>query len=110
MRSSISGPTEPGGDFGAGLYQSPGERDIAQMAARNRTLERHAALSEALAASSDIDALAAALLAPPLYRRGPCVFTAYTAVYRPILGTVDSVARQALAPELRSLCAGTVRA
>ncbi|MFI5024567.1 MAG: hypothetical protein ACHQRJ_23305 [Alphaproteobacteria bacterium] len=59
------------------------------MAARSRTLERHAALSEALAASSDIDALAAALLAPPLYRRGPGVLTAYTAIYRPIQGTVD---------------------
>jgi len=59
------------------------------MAARNRTVERHAALSEALTASAHIDSLAAALLAPPLYVRGPGVLTAYTAIYRPIHGTVD---------------------
>jgi predicted choloylglycine hydrolase len=60
-----------------------------EMAARNRTVERHAALSEALTASAHIDSLAAALLAPPLYVRGPGVLTAYTAIYRPIHGTVD---------------------
>jgi predicted choloylglycine hydrolase len=59
------------------------------MAARSRTVERHAALSEALAVASNIDALSAALLAPPLYVRGPDVFTAYTAIYRPTEGTVD---------------------
>lgn len=59
------------------------------MAARSRTVERHAALSEALAAASDIDRLVGALLAPPLYVRGPDVFTAYTAVYRPMQGIVD---------------------
>jgi predicted choloylglycine hydrolase len=60
-----------------------------EIAARSGTVERHAALSEALSASTDIDALAAALLAPPLYVRGPGVFTAYTAIYRPTQGAVD---------------------
>jgi hypothetical protein len=48
-------------------------------------------LSEALAAASDIDCLAMALLEPPLYVRGPTVFTAYTAIYRPRDGAVDYV-------------------
>jgi len=60
-----------------------------EMAARSHTLERHAALSEALDTSADVDGLAAALLTPPLYVRGPGVFTAYTALYRPAEGTVD---------------------
>jgi predicted choloylglycine hydrolase len=60
-----------------------------EMAENNRTVERHAALAEALSTSADIDALAAALLTPPLYVRGPRVVTAYTAVYRPAEGRVD---------------------
>lgn len=60
-----------------------------EMAAASATVERHAALGEALAAAADIDALRAALLAPPLYVGGPKVFTAYTAIYRPAEGTVD---------------------
>jgi predicted choloylglycine hydrolase len=60
-----------------------------EMAARNRTVERHTALSDALSTSSDIDALAAALMTPPLYRQGRGAVTAYTAVYRPAEGTVD---------------------
>jgi predicted choloylglycine hydrolase len=62
-----------------------------EMAMASRTVERYAALSEALAASPDIAALTAALLAAPLYVRGPHVFTAYTAIYRPCHGTVDYV-------------------
>ncbi len=61
------------------------------MATANRTVERHAALSEALSAATDIDAVAAALLAPPLYVRGPTVLTAYTAIYRPAQRAVDYV-------------------
>ena len=34
-------------------------------------------------------ALEAALLAPPLYVRGPATVTAYTAIYRPAESTVD---------------------
>jgi predicted choloylglycine hydrolase len=60
-----------------------------EMAAASRTVERHAALGAALAASAGIDALSAALLAPPLHVRGPETFTAYTAIYRPAEGTVD---------------------
>src|SRR5262249_16094293 len=59
------------------------------MAARSRTVERHAALSDVLAASPDMDALPAALLARPLYVRGPNVLPVYTASYRPTVGTVD---------------------
>ena len=61
------------------------------MAAVNRTVERHAALSAALSAASDIDSLAMALLEPALHVRGPTVFTAYTAIYRPTEGAVDYV-------------------
>ena len=61
----------------------------AEMAAASATVERHAALSDALAAAADIDALAATLLAPPLYVTGPGTFTAYSAIYRPAQGTVD---------------------
>jgi predicted choloylglycine hydrolase len=60
-----------------------------EMAARSRTVERQAVLSRVLATSSDIDTLVEALMAPPLYVRGPGVLTAYTAVYRPGEGTVD---------------------
>ena len=60
-----------------------------EMAAASATVERHAALSEALAGAGDIDALAAALLAPPLYVTGPGTFTAYSAIYRPAEGAVD---------------------
>jgi predicted choloylglycine hydrolase len=62
-----------------------------EMAERSRTVERQAALAAALAACADIDALGAALLAPPLYRRAPDVPTAYTAIYRPTEGTVEYV-------------------
>lgn len=60
-----------------------------EMAEASRTVERHRALSDALATAADIDALAAALLAPPLHVRGPEIFTAYTAIYRPAQGAVD---------------------
>jgi predicted choloylglycine hydrolase len=59
-----------------------------EMAALSRTVERHGALSAALAVASDMESLEAALLAPPLYVRGPEVVTAYTAVYRPAMGVV----------------------
>ena len=62
-----------------------------EMAERSGTVERHAALAAALAESAGIDALCTALLAPPLYRRGPEVVTAYTAIYRPTQGTAEYV-------------------
>lgn len=60
-----------------------------EMATLSRTVERHAALQQALAASPDIETLSSALLAPPLYVRGSETVTAYTAVYRPLQGVVD---------------------
>jgi predicted choloylglycine hydrolase len=62
-----------------------------EMAARNCTIERQSALSDALATSSNIDDLTAALLAPPLYVRGPGALTAYTAIYRAALGSAEYV-------------------
>ena len=60
-----------------------------EMAMLSLTVERHAALEDALAASPDIETLTSAMLAPPLYVRGSQTVTAYTAVYRPLEGVVD---------------------
>jgi predicted choloylglycine hydrolase len=62
-----------------------------EMAAKSHTVERHAALSTALAVCDDIERLVDALLAPPLHVRGPEVFTAYTAIYWPARGAVEYV-------------------